>query len=45
MHNQAKHKDRFKLKDKEHWLVALELALIQNLGWWSLRLELVPSAP
>jgi hypothetical protein len=45
MHNQAKHKDRFKLKDKEHWLAALELALIQNLGWWSLRLELAPSTP
>jgi hypothetical protein len=28
MHNQVKHRDRFKLKDKEHWLDALGLALI-----------------
>jgi hypothetical protein len=28
MHNQVKHKNRFKLKDKEHWLDATGLALI-----------------
>jgi hypothetical protein len=28
MHNQVKHKDRFKLKNNEHWLDALGLALI-----------------
>jgi hypothetical protein len=30
IHNQVKHRDRFKLKDKEHWLEVLGLALIQN---------------
>jgi hypothetical protein len=30
MHNQVKYKDRFKIKDKEYWLDAPGLALIQN---------------
>jgi hypothetical protein len=30
MHNQVKHRDRFKLKDNEHWLDTPGFALIQN---------------